>query len=380
MFITIAVCTRDRPTQLQRCLATLQPQINHQSELLVLASAPTTQAEYHLAREAGARYVQEVRPGLDVARNTAVRHAKGDIIAFIDDDVLVADGWLLALRAAFADESVACVTGRVLPTALDTPAQHHFETRFSFDRGPHSERFSESDQRPWFPIHPYHLGTGCNMAFHRRVFDKIGLFDESLDAGMPTGGGGDLDIFRRLLMAGFTAVYQPNLLVHHEHRSTSAAARKQFLAYGKTFTALMTKIWLEEPRLKRQVPRLCAQQAVLLLHHFCQRLAHRSASVPLSLTVLEAIGNFLGPWAYLLALQQAKTGRLSNWPAVQIAMVDKVTKVPKALSVEAKKGFTGYFQAGSAPIAGQIFSRPWRDYFGTAAASVSNRYADNDFV
>lgn len=358
MFLTIAVCTRDRPTQLQRCLATLQPQINKQSELLVVASAPTSDAELHLAREVGARFVREVRPGLDVARNTAVRHAKGEIIAFIDDDVLVGENWLTALQAAFADETVDCVTGRVLPTGLDTPAQRHFEARFSFDRGPHPDRFTKNDQRSWFPIHPYHLGTGCNMAFQRRVFDRIGLFDEALDAGMPTGGGGDLDIFRRLLLAGFTAVYDPTLLVYHEHRPTAAATRQQFLAYGKTFTALMSKVWFEEPTLKGQVSRLCRQQAVLLLRHVWQRLTNRPDSVPLGLTFLEAAGNFLGPWAYLQARYRAKTGQQQNWPAAEVTTVDCDHKTLTDIPNPTKNDLLLVFKAGQRPLETKYLHAP----------------------
>ena len=359
MLITIAVCTRDRPAQLQRCLATLQPQINPQSELLVVASAPATEDEYHLAQKAGARYVQTVRPGLDVARNTAVRQAKGDVIAFVDDDVLVAEGWLLALQAAFAEGTADCVTGRVLPTSLEAPAQRHFETRFSFDRGPDLDRFSANDSRSWFPIHPYHLGTGCNMAFHRCVFDRIGLFDEALDAGMPTGGGGDLDIFRRLLLGGFTAVYQPNLLVYHEHRAAPAAAHKQFYAYGKTFTALMTKIWFEEPALKWQVPRLCAQQASLLWQHLWQRLANRGAGVPLLLILLEMWGNLMGPWAYLRALRQAKAGQLAELPAVQITtLVSDAAGLPEPLAVPGQKDLLLIFRQQRQVLAASYIAAP----------------------
>ncbi len=378
MLITIAVCTRDRPAQLQRCLATLQPQINQQSELLVVASAPATEAEYHLAQKAGARYVRTVRPGLDVARNTAVRQAKGDVIAFIDDDVLVAEGWLLALQAAFADGTADCVTGRVLPISLEAPPQRHFETRFSFDRGPDPDRFSANDSRPWFPIHPYHLGTGCNMAFHRRVFDRIGLFDEALDAGMPTGGGGDLDIFRRLLLGGFTAVYQPNLLVYHEHRAAPAAARKQFYAYGKTFTALMTKIWFEEPALKWQAPRLCVQQASLLWQHLWRQLARRAAGVPLRLTFLEAVGNLMGPWAYLRALRHAKVGQLSELPAVQIATpVCDAAALPEPLAVPGQKDLLLIFRQQRQVLAASYIAAPGETISGQRLQQLAAAAAPN---
>lgn len=305
MFITIVVCTRDRPAQLARCLATIQPQLDNRSELLVVGSAPSTDQERQMAQAVGARFVFEPRPGLDVARNRGIRQASGEIVAFVDDDVRLTDGWLATLRHAFQDASVACVTGRVLPLALDTAVQQQFEARFSFDRGPKPIRFTAADNRPWFPIHPYHLGTGGNMAFRRDLFAQIGLFDEALDAGTPTGGGGDLDIFRRLLLAGFTAVYQPALLVYHAHRSTEAAARQQFYAYGKAFSALMTKIWLQEPALKWQVPRLCRQQLALLLRLAGQRLVGRS-TIPLPLIWREGVGNLLGPLAYRQARRQAR--------------------------------------------------------------------------
>ena len=82
------------------------------------------------------RYVREPRPGLDWARNRAIAEARGDVIAFTDDDVAVDPGWIRALVAAFgSDETVAAVTGLVLPAELETEAQVLFERYRSFSRG-----------------------------------------------------------------------------------------------------------------------------------------------------------------------------------------------------------------------------------------------------
>ncbi|MEZ4595050.1 MAG: glycosyltransferase [Chloroflexota bacterium] len=220
MFITIVVCTRDRPAQLARCLATIQPQIDDQSELLVVGSAPSTDQERQMAQAVGARFAYEPRPGLDVARNRGIRQASGEIVAFVDDDVRLADGWLATLRHAFQDTSVACVTGRVLPLALIRPFSSSFVLRFSFDRGPKPSVLPEPTVRSLVSHPPVPFSTGGNMAFRRDLFAQIGLFDEALDAGTPTGGGRS-DIFRRLLLAGFTAVYQPDprLPCPPQHRS-----------------------------------------------------------------------------------------------------------------------------------------------------------------
>lgn len=377
MFITIVVCSRDRPAHLKRCLATIQPQIDDRSELLVVGSTPSTDQEQQIALAVGARFMPEPRPGLDVARNRGIRQAKGEIIAFVDDDVRLAEGWLATLRWAFRDGSVACVTGRVLPVALTAAVQQQFEARFSFDRGPEPIRFTGTDARPWFPIHPYHLGTGGNMAFRRKVFDRVGLFDEALDAGTPTGGGGDLDMFRRLLLAGFTAVYQPQLLVYHAHRTTAAAAAQQFHAYGKAFSALMTKVWLEEPALKWQVPRLYRQQLALLLHLLGQRLAGKSV-IPLRFILQEGLGNLLGPVAYR---QSRRLARQGNLPDRHIATVPPSVAVSPLFS-EQQDGAVAWQQreyvAGrehvAEPVAELSRSRPHK--LAMAAIDLSHDESD----
>ncbi|MBI1877416.1 MAG: glycosyltransferase family 2 protein, partial [Chloroflexi bacterium] len=90
MFITIAICTRNRSSQLQCCLASLQPQVEGQCEILVVDSAPTDSTTQLVTTAAGERYIATSRPGLNVARNLGLRTARGEIIAFIDDDAVAA--------------------------------------------------------------------------------------------------------------------------------------------------------------------------------------------------------------------------------------------------------------------------------------------------
>ena len=51
------------------------------------------------------------------------------------------------------------------------------------------------------------FGTGANMSYRRAIFSEIGYFDPALDVGTATQGGGDLDMFFRVLKAGHTLVY-----------------------------------------------------------------------------------------------------------------------------------------------------------------------------
>ena len=61
-------------------------------------------------------------------------------------------------------------------------------------------------------------GTGANMAFRRSLFHQIGFFDPALDVGTVTNGGGDLDMFYRVIQEGHTLVYEPRAIVRHRHR------------------------------------------------------------------------------------------------------------------------------------------------------------------
>src|SRR5215471_17776331 len=136
--LSVAVCTRDRVTTLNRCLnSVLLLQQKHDFELLVIDNAPPNNATAELVKRfSGVRHVLELRPGLDFARNRALMEATGDLIAYLDDDVVVDSGWLSGLQEAFSENPDAgAFTGLVMPLRLDTPAQVLFEKRNGFRRG-----------------------------------------------------------------------------------------------------------------------------------------------------------------------------------------------------------------------------------------------------
>ena len=245
--VTVAVCTRDRTEDLARCLDSLARLEHPAHEVLVVDNAPATDDTRMLVERRGGavRYVREPRPGLDWARNRAIAEATGEVLAFTDDDALVDPCWVRALAGAFAgDPSVAVVTGLVLPAELDTEAQVLFERYRSFGRGFQRRRVSATDR-----IGPvaarYGLagdyGTGANMAFRRELFDRIGPFDPALDVGTPARGGGDLEMFFRLLKEGHALVYEPSAIVRHRHRRTWAELRRQIADHGISFSAYMVR-------------------------------------------------------------------------------------------------------------------------------------------
>jgi GT2 family glycosyltransferase len=248
--ITVAVCTRDRSDRLAACLESLAALDYPPSRLerIVVDNAPADDASERLVRGSfpDMRYVCEPRPGLDWARNRAVLESRGAIVAFTDDDVIVDRGWARALASVFvAEPDAMAVTGLVVPDETSLAPQILFERYGGFGRG-FERRYFRVDLEAGELASPRHggagrFGTGANMAFRRRVFDDVGLFDPALDVGTAANGGGDLEMFFRVLKAGHLLVYEPAALVRHRHRVEYGALKTQLANNGVGFYAYLVR-------------------------------------------------------------------------------------------------------------------------------------------
>ncbi|MGC2375009.1 MAG: glycosyltransferase, partial [Solirubrobacteraceae bacterium] len=172
---SIVVPTRARPDYLRVALASIAPQAAGAGvELIVVDDAGPSDAERELAERFGARYEPHPRPlGLNVARNTGVERASGELVVFVDDDVEVCDGWLDALLdAAREHPEVEVFAGRIVPRLEGSPPRgcgREGPPITALDLGPRdiSTRFA------W----------GANMAIRRRALERVGPFDVSLEHG-----------------------------------------------------------------------------------------------------------------------------------------------------------------------------------------------------
>jgi glycosyltransferase involved in cell wall biosynthesis len=157
------------------------------------------------------RYLFEPNQGKSYALNTGIREARGDVLAFMDDDVTVESTWLQNLTAALCSGEWAGAGGRILPQWPCAPPSWLPEKEWygmaplvMFDRGPEAGPLTDP---------PF----GTNMAFHRRLFEKYGIFRTDLGPG-PNGkirNNEDTEFGRRLLEAGERLKYEPTAVVHH---------------------------------------------------------------------------------------------------------------------------------------------------------------------
>lgn len=294
--LTVAVCTRGRPDVLEDCLRSLL-ELGGSFELLVIDNDPPDDATERLASSLPqVRYVREPLPGLDFARNRALAEATGEFLAFLDDDVVVDRGWLAGLEEALAENpDAAAVTGLVLPAELNTEAQLIFERRGGFRRGFQKLRYA-GQTLPGNPLYPTGagiFGAGCNMVVRTEVVRALGGFDEALDTGPPLPGGGDLDIFYRIIRADEPLVYEPRMLVFHRHRREYEALRRQYWSWGEGFMAFVAKTYGIDPpqraKLRRLVRWWFAEQLGTL-----RRSYRRSTPLTPGLVLAELTGGIVG--------------------------------------------------------------------------------------
>jgi glycosyltransferase involved in cell wall biosynthesis len=248
--ITVAICTHNRPRELQRALASLVEQQPSAAEILIVDNAPSDDTTRTMVQDrfAGVRYLREPVPGLDFARNLALTAASQDIVAFLDDDAVAAPGWVAAMARTFeADPRIGICTGRVEALNLDSPGERLFEANGGFSRGTRRIELPADADRPLHghaaPLIAWAIsvGSGCNYGVRRSAALTLGGFDEALDLGAALPGGGDHDLLWRMLQAGHTVVYEPSALAWHEHRKQIEAVHDQIIGHQRAVVAFLGK-------------------------------------------------------------------------------------------------------------------------------------------
>lgn len=224
--VTVAICTKDRPAELRRCLASCAAIRDQVLEILVVDNGSAGDETRRVAADANVRCVREETPGLSAARNRAIDEARGEIIAFTDDDCEVMRAWIPALLAPYADPGVGCVTGRTVIPAAATGAQRVIGRNSGGSRGTAPFRVRPGDADRIF--NRAIAGIGANMSFRRALLQQIGGFPEALRSS-----GDDVYMFVAVLRAGSSIEYAPDAVVAHHHRETLLRHARRTFRYGR---------------------------------------------------------------------------------------------------------------------------------------------------
>ncbi len=316
MFISILICTRNRADSLRQTLDSLfcrnNPQLPEWEAVVVDNDSDDHTAQvcrdFRERFPGHFRFLVEKKPGKSNALNTAIAAARGDILAFTDDDVLCAPGYLQGIRTVFDRYPADGVQGRIL---LDCEGGHPewLDSYLGVILGWRDCGGEVIDLD----------GTlfGGNMVVQAEVFQKIGGFSPELGPG-GVGHAEDTEFSLRMRQAGCRLIYAPQILVWHRlprKRLTRALLRKGFFSNGRAqayFAPLPVSLfrfglYLVKESISKEVAaiwHLCAGRPALALR--CQCDARSLA------------GWFWQHWLFKRGVPRRLSGNLLSPPRVEV--------------------------------------------------------------
>lgn len=262
--ISVVIATLRRPDALQRCLASLAALRESPARVFVVDNTAGDSATAAVARQAGATLLVEPRPGLSRARNRGARAALpfGGAIAFLDDDVVVEDGWAAAIAAGFAtDPEVMIVTGRILPIDAEGDAAHAYAATGGLDLGPTSFSIDAGD-RYWFERTNFgEAGFGGNIAIRAEAFAIWPGFRESLGLGAPLHGAEEQHALFSIARAGGRVTYRADAVTYHAYPASFADLKRRHLRDLERVGAYCLLLLVEEPEHRGAVLRYAYEGA-----------------------------------------------------------------------------------------------------------------------
>jgi glycosyltransferase involved in cell wall biosynthesis len=211
--VSVVISTFNGRERLSRTLAAVlsQDTIDTQYEVIGVDNNSTDETSDTIATAARSSRIPlthlfESRQGVSYGRNAGIQAARAPIIAFTDDDVIVARDWIANIhRVMLGNPGVDYVTGKILPVYERQPPRW----MALVNSGPCVLR----DRGNW-PLYarPGYFFPGwatANIAFRREVFDRIGLFAGDFPRGQ------DLELIVRLWRANGRGMYAPDVVVSH---------------------------------------------------------------------------------------------------------------------------------------------------------------------
>jgi glycosyltransferase involved in cell wall biosynthesis len=222
MKITVILCTFNRCTTLAKTLDSIAASVLPDSvewEVLVVDNNSTDRTrdvveEFSRKSSGRFRYLFEPRPGKSYGLNAGIQEARGDVLAFVDDDVTVEPSWLHNLTAPLGDGEWAGTGGRtLLGQPFNPPAWLALNGRYAMISVV-AAVFDLGDTPCELEVPPY----GANMAFRKKTFEKYGLFRTDLgpspDKETPRPSE-DTEFGWRVLVGKDRLHYEPSAVVYH---------------------------------------------------------------------------------------------------------------------------------------------------------------------
>lgn len=259
MTVDVIICTRNREGSIEAAVRGVLANDYPDLTLTVVDQSTSTATGDVLAAivatDTRLRYVHIDEAGLSHAYNTGIDLTSADVLAFTDDDCLVPSDWVSSIASAFDSETDGdLLYGNVI--AFDAGDESALTPSVVIERAQKLTR----DDGFTFP------GMGANFAGRRRLFDKIGGFDEVLGGGGPLRSSQDSDLTYRAMRAGAVVLLRPEVTLRHDGRREKDDWPTLLLNYGTGDGAFYTKhvrcgdafaAWLLTKRLVETTAKNC---------------------------------------------------------------------------------------------------------------------------
>ncbi len=222
--VSVVVCSYNGGKTLDRCLESLKQLDYPDYEVILVDDGSKDNTPEIAAKHPWIVNIRQENKGLSFARNVGGYAAKGEVIAYTDSDCMADPDWLYFLVGTLISGNYAGVGG----PNISPPAENWIQACVSAAPGGPSHVLLTDVVAEHIP--------GCNMAFFKWAFEKVGGFDPEYRKA-----GDDVDFCWRLQQEGQVIAFSPSAIVWHYRRFTLDAFRKQQEGYGEAESLLRFK-------------------------------------------------------------------------------------------------------------------------------------------
>ncbi len=233
--VSVVICTRNREDKIANVIESVLANDYPNFDITIVdqstSSATREAVEAIAGGEPRLHYEHREQAGLSRAYNTGIETSTGEILAFTDDDCITGPSWITSIVEAFESEPDGdLLYGKVLP--FGTTDEDYAHTPVLGITAP--ERLSKRDG---FRV----VGMGANFAARRRLFERVGGFDNVLGGGGPLRSSQDFDMVYRTVKAGGVVLLRPEVVIRHDGRRDRDDWPGLLLAYGTGDGGFYTK-------------------------------------------------------------------------------------------------------------------------------------------
>ena len=230
MKVSVVVPTHSRTETLFNTLNSLEKQqLSNDYEIIVVDNNTNVEISNKIKgflKNKGNRfiYLQERKIGLHNARHAGARYAKGEILAYVDDDAIYDSSWLSEILRPYSDKTVGCVGGRVYPRwEKDPPRWVNYLSKAYLSLLDLGDDIKEVEY-----IYGLNFSIRKDLLFKLKGFNPDSFGDIWL-------GDGEIGLLNKVHKTGLKIIYNPKAVAWHvipPERLTIAYAKRRFANEG----------------------------------------------------------------------------------------------------------------------------------------------------